>query len=1203
MADAAERELLFGLLAHQIGLIDQSKLVAAVGAWTRDRKRGLSEHLIGHGDLDADDSSALEALVVRHLKKHGNDIEKSLAAVPAGRSTREGLATVVDQRIEPSLARVGSATTGEDDDPYRTASHSVGAAASDGLRFRILRPHAQGGLGAVFVALDRELNREVALKQILDRRADDPKSRRRFLLEAQINGGLEHPGIVPVYGLGAYADGRPYYAMRFIRGDSLKEAIEQFHQRRNTNSPSRLVGEEGRGGGPGTAATSRDLELRKLLRRFTDVCNAVEYAHSRGVIHRDLKPANIIVGKHGETLVVDWGLAKAMGTAGAADDERTLMPSSTGGSSETEPGYALGTPAYMSPEQAEGRLDRLGPRSDVYSLGATLYCLLIGKAPFGGEPAEVIPSVQRGQFCPPSQIDPALDRALEAICLKAMALRPDDRYESPKALAEDIERWMADEPVSAWREPVSRRARRWARHNRTAVTALGVAILGGLVGLSAVSTVQARANTQLRGALNRVAAANAGLANSLRRESAANAELVRAQAAIQVRYDLAFEAIKAFHTGASEDFLLKQQQFKELRGRLLKSASDFYGKLGALLGKETDLASRRALGHANYELAYLTSMVGRPEHALESHRRVLAYFEALATETGASSDVKADVGQSLVAVAGELQQIGRVEEALASYRNAEVLLAGLKGGAAPSGESPSVRATLVQCQLRLGILLRDTGHTDEALVMLRKARAEQEELASAEGATAESRGDLAGTIGALASTLGETGKPEEALGELHKAIAIQRKLVDDNPAVTHFRSELAWSYNESGILLWHLGKLPEALGEYRAATAIKRKMADDNPAVHYFRNVVAAGQFNIAILLDQMGKPDEALAEYRSASAIWKELAVVDPSVTSYRSFLAKAHANIGGLLWVMGQSEQALTECRAAMSIVRKLVEENPTVTEFSHDLAASHDSAGRLLAEAGKSELAMDEFRAAMVINRKLVHDDPSRSIFRERSGETLHSIGAVLMNSGQPALALGPLREAIAIEQKLAEESPGTARYGLSLAQSATDAAEALLALDRTGDAKPLCEQAVTLLEPMARDGPADAERLATLAEALLRRGQVRRAERNASGADDDVRRAIALLAGLPSPHPRALIAAACCRAALSSLEGMPGSGLSTLEARAEADRAIDLLRQAVATGYRGRDLLQNDTALASLRSRHDFAVLMMDLAMPKDPFASH
>ena len=304
----------------------------------------------------------------------------------------------------------------------------------------MLRPHAQGGLGAVFVALDTELHREVALKQILDQHADDPESRQRFLLEAEITGGLEHPGIVPVYGLGTYADGRPYYAMRFIRGDSLKEAIARFHA------------DEGLKQDPGR----RSLELHQLLRRFVDVCNAIDYAHSRGVLHRDLKPGNVIVGKYGETLVVDWGLAKPLGHAeppGRAE-ERTLVPSSGSGTAGTLPGSALGTPAYMSPEQAAGDLEHLGPRSDVYSLGATLYCLLTGRPPFEGDDlGAILRGVQAGDFPAPRALDPTIDRALEAVCLKAMALKPEDRYATPRRWPRT---WSGGRRMSRWPPGASR---------------------------------------------------------------------------------------------------------------------------------------------------------------------------------------------------------------------------------------------------------------------------------------------------------------------------------------------------------------------------------------------------------------------------------------------------------------------------------------------------------------------------------------------------------------------------------------------------------------------------------------------------------------------------------------------------------------------------------------------------------------------------
>jgi tRNA A-37 threonylcarbamoyl transferase component Bud32 len=312
------------------------------------------------------------------------------------------------------------------------------------------------------VARDQELNREVALKEIRDEHADNPESRARFVPEAEVTGGLEHPGIVPVYGLGTYGDGRPYYAMRFIKGDSLHEAIKRFHEPAALRQP------------PG----ERQLELRRLLGRFIDVCNALAYAHSRGVLHRDLKPGNIMLGKYGETLVVDWGLAKALGQAEAGyASERPLQPVGGQDVTPTVMGSRVGTPAYMSPEQAAGRLDLLGPASDVYSLGATLYCLLTGKPPVQGhDSVEVVSKVERGEIVPPRQANPQTPPALAATCLKAMALKSEERYPNALALAADVEHWLADEPVSAWREPLSVRARRWVKQHRTAVTGAVAAV-------------------------------------------------------------------------------------------------------------------------------------------------------------------------------------------------------------------------------------------------------------------------------------------------------------------------------------------------------------------------------------------------------------------------------------------------------------------------------------------------------------------------------------------------------------------------------------------------------------------------------------------------------------------------------------------------------------------------------------------------------
>jgi WD40 repeat protein/serine/threonine protein kinase len=484
----ADRNLLFGILALQMDFITRDALVQAMNSWVLTKELPLGQILQNQGNLGDDEHALLEALVQKHLQRHGSDPEQSLAAVSSVGSLRDELRQIADPDVQASLAHVSAKQA--EDDPYGTRDVSVGTSTSAGLRFRILRPHARGGLGEVYVARDEELHREVALKEIQDRHADNPESRSRFLLEAEITGGLEHPGIVPVYGLGNYADGRPFYAMRFIKGDSLKEAIERFHQ---ANGACRDPGEQA-------------LEFRQLLGRFVDVCNAVAYAHSRGVLHRDLKPGNVMLGPYGETLVVDWGLAKPLGRRDGAPDssEQTLMPSSASGSAVTLMGSAIGTPAYMSPEQAAGRLDELGPASDVYSLGATLYCLLTVKPPFEGTDAgEILRKVQKGDFPPPRTVDSRVPAPLEAICLKAMALKPLERYPSPRALADDIEHWLADEPVSAWPEPWSARVRRWAGKHRALVTstaaAFGVALVTAAVGL----VLLAAANERERDARNK----------------------------------------------------------------------------------------------------------------------------------------------------------------------------------------------------------------------------------------------------------------------------------------------------------------------------------------------------------------------------------------------------------------------------------------------------------------------------------------------------------------------------------------------------------------------------------------------------------------------------------------------------------------------------------------------------------------------------
>ena len=352
--------------------------------------------------------------------------------------------------------------------------------------------HAQGGIGDVFRAEDAELGRVVALKRIRRNDSHHPVRSRRFESEARITGHLEHPGIVPVYGFERDAKGRLFYAMRMIHGGTLQQAIERFHQKFPV----------------GSLSSDGTLALQHLLRGFLKVCETMSYAHSRGIIHRDLKPSNIMVGDYGETLVVDWGLAKDTKRDDTQDDAKaavsTVALRSTKVSDKTLLGEIKGSPAYMSPEQAAGDTPRIGASSDVYSLGATLFAILTNRKPYDGKNVyQVLEHVKAGKVPRPCSIRPDLPKPLEAICLKAMSLKPADRYATPNDLASDVEHWLADEPVSAWREPLTKRTARWAKRHRTLVVSL-VAVTAVMLGaLGITSAILRTKNRELTKANNR----------------------------------------------------------------------------------------------------------------------------------------------------------------------------------------------------------------------------------------------------------------------------------------------------------------------------------------------------------------------------------------------------------------------------------------------------------------------------------------------------------------------------------------------------------------------------------------------------------------------------------------------------------------------------------------------------------------------------
>ena len=330
-------------------------------------------------------------------------------------------------------------------------------------RYRDLRLYKQGGLGVLYAAVDESLHRESVVKFLSGKGQDPLALRRQFQIEAEITARLDHPGVVPVYGLGEDGSGNPFYVMRLVKGRELSQAIQEYHAIPSTTGH----------------ASQKRRDLFQLLEHLVRACNTVAYAHDVGIIHCDLKPANIMTGKYGETFVLDWGLAQSFErTPTFQRSEPTIRPRSVPDS--TSSGQRGGTIGYISPEQLQTNAP-IGPTSDVYSLGATLYHILTGSPPFNGRDWNVVNLIQSGKFPPPRELNKHLSRSLEAVCLKAMSLQPQSRYMTAKHLASDINDWMHDDEVSARPDRWYHRIARYSRRHRavTAGVVLAVALVSG----------------------------------------------------------------------------------------------------------------------------------------------------------------------------------------------------------------------------------------------------------------------------------------------------------------------------------------------------------------------------------------------------------------------------------------------------------------------------------------------------------------------------------------------------------------------------------------------------------------------------------------------------------------------------------------------------------------------------------------------------
>ncbi|MDX1929682.1 MAG: serine/threonine-protein kinase [Pirellulaceae bacterium] len=839
--------------------------------------------------------------------------------------------------------------------------------------YQILDELGRGGMGVVYRALQPALRRQVALKMIAQGVHAGQSELMRFRREAEATAALHHPYIAQVYDVGEL-DGQPYIAMELIQGRALSEHL-----------------------------LSQPLRFEEAARLLVRLAQAIQHAHASGIVHRDLKPQNILLESFPDDIresdelrpkIVDFGLAKR------------IEPSAT----VTSTGIIVGTPSYMSPEQATGNNALVGPSTDIYALGAILYEALAGRPPFKGvSPIETLTQVRTAEPVRPSVLRPGLPRDLETICLKCLQKSPKDRYLAATDLIEDLDRFLDGRPILARPVGLTRATWKWTKRHPAVAALIGVIILAS----ASLTTLGLVYNASLRNAL--------GVAKT-------------EQARADENFQFAFQAVEQMLERVGFAQLADTPEMEGIREKLLAEAVEFYSKM---LDDQprADVDSRRQYYNAMTRLGKIQWTLGDKDSALRNLDQAIVAQQSLSAQYPERYDIQHEFAVSHI-------NKGMVTQDAADFRHAIDVLQGI------SEAYPICKRELAQAINNLANVTASIAERERLHLRALELRQELLQASPDDSSLLYGLGETQHNLGFLYNTTGRTAESESAYRE---ALRVFERLVNQHDSVTDYRNALAESMTHIASVVHTLGRTDEAITLIERATDIRKLSAARFPKLPAMREAVIRGLLTQAAFLIQTSR-------FARASEVSHE--AVEMAIELAQKFDDASHQLVeAGSLTILATAlsgELKMAEAREtferANSIYEALLKAEPTNPGYRTEAGVQFMNFSNALRQEDPKRAAEFNNRSTALLEQ-LVEDFPQRIDFQSYLFNA-HGARATTYE------VLGDYREAVVSWNRALQLAPPEQSRDIGILRA--------LALSRSGDHALATEACKTLIKEQGISG---------------------------------------------------------------------------------------------------------------------------------------